>query len=73
MRKRTEFNHSNTNGPDIKNKPDYVTCDHGDSPQYIWGVPFVEGDLPGGAWFTKEESEFSRLTMKYFTNFAKTG
>lgn len=73
LAKKLEYNHSITNGPGVKNKPDYVTCDHGDTCHFVWGIPFIKGDLPSGAWFTESEAECSRLTMRYLTNFAKTG
>ena len=73
MTQRPEFNHSPTNGPQVKKRPDFVKCDHADDLHFLWGVPFEEGKLSGGAYFTEDEVELSRAVMKYFTNFAKTG
>ena len=73
MTQQPEFNHSDVNGPQIKNRPDFVKCDHADDLHFVWGVPFEEGDLNGGAYFTEDEIELSRQVMKYFVNFATSG
>lgn len=67
------MNHSETNGPGIRNKLDFVNSDHGDICNLLWGVPFIKGELPGGAWYTEEEIGLSRTIMTYFCNFARTG
>ncbi|XP_026692577.2 carboxylesterase 5A-like [Ciona intestinalis] len=73
MTQQPEFNHDETNGPGVLKKPAFVKCDHADDMHFVWGAPFVKGELPYGARFTEDEKELSRNVMTYFTNFAKTG
>jgi len=73
MTHQVEFNHSEVNGPDVLNKPEFCACDHADDLYFVWGVPFVEGQLSGGAYFSKDEFELSKIVMTYLTNFARSG
>lgn len=68
-----DFNHSPTNGPGVRKRASFCKCDHADDLHFIWGVPFIEGDLTGGATFTNDETELSRHVMRYFVNFARSG
>ncbi|XP_076818139.1 fatty acyl-CoA hydrolase precursor, medium chain-like [Clavelina lepadiformis] len=73
MTQQLEFSHSETNGPEVRKKPEFVRCDHADDLFFVLGVPFIEGKLSLGAHFTDDEVELSRHVMRYFTNFAKSG
>jgi len=74
MKQKPDLNHSLLNGPTITKKPDFVSCDHCDDLYFVWGTPFIKGELNHeGAYFTDEEIELSLQVMKYFTNFAAFG
>uniref|UniRef100_A0A8U8C0T2 Carboxylic ester hydrolase n=1 Tax=Geospiza parvula TaxID=87175 RepID=A0A8U8C0T2_GEOPR len=51
-------------------KPDYVKADHGDEVGFVFGGPFLAGDIQ---LFTEEEKNLSRTLMKYWANFARNG
>uniref|UniRef100_A0A8C5J870 Carboxylic ester hydrolase n=1 Tax=Junco hyemalis TaxID=40217 RepID=A0A8C5J870_JUNHY len=49
-------------------KPDYVKADHGDEVGFVFGGPFLAGDIQ-----LQEEKNLSRTLMKYWANFARNG
>uniref|UniRef100_A0A8D2QVV2 Carboxylic ester hydrolase n=1 Tax=Zosterops lateralis melanops TaxID=1220523 RepID=A0A8D2QVV2_ZOSLA len=51
-------------------KPDYVKADHGDEVGFVFGGPFLAGDIQ---LLTEEERNLSRTLMKYWANFARNG
>uniref|UniRef100_A0A8D2N4G0 Carboxylic ester hydrolase n=1 Tax=Zonotrichia albicollis TaxID=44394 RepID=A0A8D2N4G0_ZONAL len=51
-------------------KPDYVKADHGDEVGFVFGGPFLAGDIQ---LLTEEEKNLSRTLMKYWANFARNG
>ncbi|KFU96015.1 Fatty acyl-CoA hydrolase precursor, medium chain, partial [Chaetura pelagica] len=60
-----EFQHRPTSYRD--NKPEYVKADHGDEVGFVFGGPFLAGEV------TEEEKNLSRTLMKYWANFARNG
>uniref|UniRef100_A0A8C6Z1J8 Carboxylesterase type B domain-containing protein n=1 Tax=Nothoprocta perdicaria TaxID=30464 RepID=A0A8C6Z1J8_NOTPE len=54
------------------NKPDYVKADHGDEVSFVFGGPFLAGDIRLHE-VTEEEKNLSRTLMKYWANFARNG
>uniref|UniRef100_A0A8D2PY91 Carboxylic ester hydrolase n=1 Tax=Zosterops lateralis melanops TaxID=1220523 RepID=A0A8D2PY91_ZOSLA len=52
-------------------KPDYVKADHGDEVGFVFGGPFLAGDIQ--LRITEEERNLSRTLMKYWANFARNG
>ncbi|NWX85183.1 EST5A Carboxylesterase, partial [Nothoprocta ornata] len=55
------------------NKPDYVKADHGDEVSFVFGGPFLAGDIRLRDEVTEEEKNLSRTLMKYWANFARNG
>ncbi|XP_075138296.1 fatty acyl-CoA hydrolase precursor, medium chain-like [Leptodactylus fuscus] len=54
-------------------KPDFVKADHGDELIFLIGGPFLTGDVLFKGSFTDEEEILSKVLMKYWANFARTG
>ncbi|KAF4799027.1 Fatty acyl-CoA hydrolase precursor, medium chain [Turdus rufiventris] len=54
-------------------KPAYVKADHGDEVGFVFGGPFLAGDIQLRSEFTEEEKNLSRTLMKYWANFARNG
>ncbi|XP_023790746.1 carboxylesterase 5A-like [Cyanistes caeruleus] len=54
-------------------KPDYVKADHGDEVGFVFGGPFLAGDIQLRSEVTEEEKNLSRTLMKYWANFARNG
>ncbi|KAM3918377.1 fatty acyl-CoA hydrolase precursor, medium chain-like [Leptodactylus fuscus] len=54
-------------------KPDFVKADHGDELFFLIGGPFLTGDVLFTGSFTDEEEILSKVLMKYWANFARTG
>ncbi|XP_005427507.1 cocaine esterase [Geospiza fortis] len=54
-------------------KPDYVKADHGDEVGFVFGGPFLAGDIQLCSEVTEEEKNLSRTLMKYWANFARNG
>ncbi|XP_068017752.1 fatty acyl-CoA hydrolase precursor, medium chain-like [Melanerpes formicivorus] len=54
-------------------KPEYVKADHGDDVGFVFGGPFLTGDIQLRSEVTEEEKNLSRTLMKYWANFARTG
>ncbi|XP_054856542.1 fatty acyl-CoA hydrolase precursor, medium chain-like [Eublepharis macularius] len=48
-------------------KPDFVKADHGDEIGFVFGKPFLEDNA------NEEERNLSKIIMKYWANFARTG
>ncbi|KAM4012286.1 fatty acyl-CoA hydrolase precursor, medium chain-like [Anomaloglossus baeobatrachus] len=54
-------------------KPDYVKADHGDEVFFVIGGPFLKGDVLFTGAATEEEKDLSKVVMKYWANFARSG
>ncbi|KAK2529920.1 hypothetical protein Q9233_006305 [Columba guinea] len=54
-------------------KPAYVKADHGDEVGFVFGGPFLAGDIQLRSEVTEEEKNLSRTLMKYWANFARNG
>uniref|UniRef100_A0A8D0G5C3 Carboxylic ester hydrolase n=1 Tax=Sphenodon punctatus TaxID=8508 RepID=A0A8D0G5C3_SPHPU len=54
-------------------KPDFVKADHGDELGFVFGGPFLRGDISLLVNATEEEKHLSQTIMKYWANFARTG
>ncbi|KFV67829.1 Fatty acyl-CoA hydrolase precursor, medium chain, partial [Dryobates pubescens] len=54
-------------------KPEYVKADHGDDVGFVFGGPYLTGDIQLRSEVTEEEKNLSRTLMKYWANFARTG
>ncbi|NXW29211.1 EST5A Carboxylesterase, partial [Phaetusa simplex] len=54
-------------------KPEYVKADHGDEVAFVFGGPYLAGDIQLRSEFTVEEKNLSRTLMKYWANFARNG
>nr|XP_012611375.1 carboxylesterase 5A isoform X1 [Microcebus murinus]XP_012611376.1 carboxylesterase 5A isoform X1 [Microcebus murinus]XP_012611378.1 carboxylesterase 5A isoform X1 [Microcebus murinus]XP_012611380.1 carboxylesterase 5A isoform X1 [Microcebus murinus]XP_012611391.1 carboxylesterase 5A isoform X1 [Microcebus murinus]XP_020138444.1 carboxylesterase 5A isoform X1 [Microcebus murinus]XP_020138445.1 carboxylesterase 5A isoform X1 [Microcebus murinus]XP_020138446.1 carboxylesterase 5A isoform X1 len=54
-------------------KPAFVKADHGDEIRFVFGGPFLKGDIVMFEGPTEEEKVLSRKMMKYWANFARTG
>ncbi|XP_053126357.1 carboxylesterase 5A-like [Hemicordylus capensis] len=54
-------------------KPDYVKADHADEVGFVFGGPFLTGDIRLRDEATEEEKRLSRTIMKYWANFAHSG
>ncbi|XP_069822445.1 fatty acyl-CoA hydrolase precursor, medium chain-like isoform X2 [Dendropsophus ebraccatus] len=54
-------------------KPGFVKADHGDELFFVIGAPFLEGDVLFAGASTEEEEVLSKVVMKYWANFARTG
>nr|XP_017197770.1 cocaine esterase-like [Oryctolagus cuniculus] len=50
-------------------KPPHVKADHGDELAFVFGIFFVNRQVP----LTEEEELLSRRVMKYWANFARNG
>ncbi|XP_010004477.1 PREDICTED: fatty acyl-CoA hydrolase precursor, medium chain-like [Chaetura pelagica] len=66
-----EFQHRPTSYRD--NKPEYVKADHGDEVGFVFGGPFLAGEVQLRSEVTEEEKNLSRTLMKYWANFARNG
>ncbi|KAM4767069.1 fatty acyl-CoA hydrolase precursor, medium chain-like isoform 1-T1 [Cyanocitta cristata] len=66
-----EFQHRHSSYWD--SKPDYVKADHGDEVGFVFGGPFLAGDIQLCSEVTEEEKNLSRTLMKYWANFARNG
>ncbi|XP_071612818.1 fatty acyl-CoA hydrolase precursor, medium chain-like isoform X1 [Heliangelus exortis] len=66
-----EYQHRPTSYRD--SKPDYVKADHGDEVGFVFGGPFLAGDIQLRSEATEEEKILSKTLMKYWANFARTG
>ncbi|NXF09935.1 SASB hydrolase, partial [Smithornis capensis] len=54
--------------------PEFVKADHGAEIAFVFGKPFLAGDVPMlTKYATEEENKLSRTVMKYWTNFARNG
>ncbi|XP_009673027.1 fatty acyl-CoA hydrolase precursor, medium chain isoform X2 [Struthio camelus] len=54
-------------------KPEYVKADHGDEVSFVFGGPYLAGDIRLRDEVTEEEKNLSRTLMKYWANFARNG
>ncbi|KAJ7424231.1 Fatty acyl-CoA hydrolase precursor, medium chain [Willisornis vidua] len=54
-------------------KPEYVKADHGDEVGFVFGGPFLAGEIQLRSEVTEEEKNLSRTLMKYWANFARNG
>ncbi|XP_062442589.1 carboxylesterase 5A-like isoform X2 [Rhea pennata] len=54
-------------------KPEYVKADHGDEVGFVFGGPYLAGDIRLRDEVTEEEKNLSRTLMKYWANFARSG
>ncbi|XP_010164618.1 fatty acyl-CoA hydrolase precursor, medium chain [Antrostomus carolinensis] len=66
-----EFQHRPTSYWD--SKPEYVKADHGDEVGFVFGGPYLAGDIQLRSEVTEEEKNLSRTLMKYWANFARNG
>ncbi|XP_065589239.1 carboxylesterase 5A-like isoform X2 [Cyrtonyx montezumae] len=66
-----EYQHRPTSYWDTK--PEYVKADHGDEVGFVFGGPFLAGDIRLRDEATDEEKNLSRTLMKYWANFARNG
>jgi len=74
MKQKPDFSHNVENGKNIIKKPSFVSCDHCDDLNFVFGSPFIKDGLNfPDAYFTQDEKEFSLDVMRYFTNFALSG
>nr|XP_034378532.1 carboxylesterase 5A isoform X1 [Arvicanthis niloticus] len=56
-----------------KTRPAFVKADHTDEIRFVFGGPFLKGDIVMFEEATEEEKLLSRKMMKYWTNFARSG
>ncbi|XP_028626287.1 carboxylesterase 5A [Grammomys surdaster] len=54
-------------------RPAFVKADHTDEIRFVFGGPFLKGDIVMFEEATEEEKLLSRKMMKYWTNFARSG
>ncbi|KAL1784461.1 carboxylesterase 5A isoform X1 [Sigmodon hispidus] len=54
-------------------RPAFVKADHTDEIRFVFGGPFLKGDVAMFEEATEEEKLLSRKMMKYWTNFARKG
>ncbi|XP_019391415.1 PREDICTED: fatty acyl-CoA hydrolase precursor, medium chain-like [Crocodylus porosus] len=54
-------------------KPAYVKADHADEVAFVFGGPYLAGDIRLRDEATEEEKHLSRTLMKYWANFARNG
>ncbi|KFQ21301.1 Fatty acyl-CoA hydrolase precursor, medium chain, partial [Mesitornis unicolor] len=54
-------------------KPEYVKADHGDEVGFVFGGPYLAGEIQLRSEVTEEEKSLSRTLMKYWANFARNG
>ncbi|XP_010205150.2 carboxylesterase 5A [Colius striatus] len=54
-------------------KPEYVKADHGDEVAFVFGGPYLTGDIQLRSEATEEEKNLSRTLMKYWANFVRNG
>ncbi|OXB84032.1 UNVERIFIED_CONTAM: hypothetical protein H355_015543 [Colinus virginianus] len=66
-----EYQHRPTSYWDTK--PEYVKADHGDEVGFVFGGPYLAGDISLRDEATDEEKNLSRTLMKYWANFARNG
>ncbi|NXP13559.1 SASB hydrolase, partial [Thinocorus orbignyianus] len=67
-----EFQHRPSSAAGIV--PEFVKADHGVEISFIFGKPFLVGDVSLlNKVDTEEEDKLSRTMMRYWTNFAKNG
>ncbi|XP_072202670.1 liver carboxylesterase-like isoform X2 [Excalfactoria chinensis] len=66
-----EYQHRPTSYRD--SKPEYVKADHGDEVGFVFGGPYLAGDIGLRDEATEEEKNLSRTLMKYWANFARNG
>uniref|UniRef100_A0A8V0YBF5 Carboxylic ester hydrolase n=1 Tax=Gallus gallus TaxID=9031 RepID=A0A8V0YBF5_CHICK len=66
-----EYQHRPTSYSDTK--PEYVKADHGDEVGFVFGGPYLAGDISLRDEATEEEKNLSRTLMKYWANFARNG
>ncbi|XP_074864354.1 fatty acyl-CoA hydrolase precursor, medium chain-like isoform X2 [Carettochelys insculpta] len=66
-----EFQHQSSVFKDTR--PDFVKADHGDEIAFVFGGPFLDGDVSIMGEATEAEKHLSRTIMKYWANFARNG
>ncbi|XP_056384330.1 fatty acyl-CoA hydrolase precursor, medium chain-like [Hyla sarda] len=66
-----EFQHCTSFFSD--SKPSFVKADHGDELFFVIGGPFLTGNVLFSGACTEEEKVLSKVVMKYWANFARTG
>ncbi|NXV16650.1 SASB hydrolase, partial [Cepphus grylle] len=74
-----EFQHRPSSAAGVV--PDFVKADHGQEIAFVFGKPFLAGDVSMLTkvfllkhWYaTEEENKLSRTVMRYWTNFARNG
>ncbi|XP_051025071.1 carboxylesterase 5A [Acomys russatus] len=54
-------------------RPAFVKADHTDEIRFVFGGPFLEGDIALFPEATEEEKSLSKKMMKYWANFARSG
>nr|BAB24908.1 unnamed protein product [Mus musculus] len=54
-------------------RPAFVKADHTDEIRFVFGGPFLKGDVVMFEEATEEEKLLSRKMMKYWANFARSG
>ncbi|CAH6817706.1 carboxylesterase 5A [Phodopus roborovskii] len=54
-------------------RPAFVKADHTDEIRFVFGGPFLKGDIAMFEEATEEEKSLSRKMMEYWANFARSG
>ncbi|KAM9302214.1 fatty acyl-CoA hydrolase precursor, medium chain-like [Gastrophryne carolinensis] len=54
-------------------RPDFVEADHTDDLLYLFGGPFLRDGILFASKVTEDEKLLSRIYMRYWANFARTG
>ncbi|KAL6084905.1 hypothetical protein STEG23_036275 [Scotinomys teguina] len=54
-------------------RPAFVKADHTDEIRFVFGGPFLKGDVVMFEEATEEEKSLSKKMMKYWANFARSG
>ncbi|KAM8947586.1 fatty acyl-CoA hydrolase precursor, medium chain-like [Pelodytes ibericus] len=54
-------------------KPEFAKTDHGDELMFVFGGPFLKGHVVFKGHLTDDEKTLSKIIMKYWANFARTG
>ncbi|XP_043937866.1 carboxylesterase 5A-like [Protopterus annectens] len=54
-------------------RPAFVKSDHADEIGFVFGMPFLTGEMILYENSTEEEKSFSKMVMSYWSNFAYTG
>lgn len=67
------MNHDDAFAVDVKLKPKFCECDHGDDLFFTFGYPLMNGKFTRNGKSSEEEKKLSKKWMKTICQFAKTG